>query len=69
MNEEKVLDWAALPGEEVQIRKHGETVMQGRVDAVMADASILWLQGLFQRTLFEKSQGYTVWRCVGKAGK
>jgi len=63
MNEENVLDWAVLHGENVQIRKHGLKVRHGRVDAVSADASVLWIEanGPFLRTLVEKSQGYTVW--------
>jgi hypothetical protein len=71
MNEERVLDWAVLPGEEVQIRKHGRSVRQGRVEAVTADSSILWIEasGASLRTLFEKSEGYTAWHCARKAGK
>lgn len=71
MNEEQVLDWAVLGGENIQIRKHGREVRRGRVDAVTADASVLWIEGngLSLRTLFEKSQGYTAWRHARKGGR
>jgi hypothetical protein len=70
MNEERVLDWAVLGGEEVEMRKHGQKVRHGRVDAVTADASVLWIEGngLYPRTLFEKSQGYTAWRLARNGG-
>ena len=70
MNEENVVDWADLHGEHVQIRQQGRKVRHGRVDAVTADASVLWIEanGLFLRTLFEKSQGYTVWRRARNGG-
>jgi hypothetical protein len=71
MNDERVMDWAVLPGEEVQIRKHGQNVSQGRVDAVTGDASVLWIEasGASLRTLFEKSEGYTAWRRARKTAK
>jgi hypothetical protein len=71
MNEEIVFDWAVLFGEEVQIRRDGQNVRQGRVDAVTDDASVLWVEGNgpFLRTLFEKTEGFTAWRCAPKASE
>ncbi|RAX46437.1 hypothetical protein DQ354_05875 [Arthrobacter sp. AQ5-06] len=40
-----------------------EFVRRGVVDATTADGRIIWIgaQGVFSRTLMEKTQGYEVW--------
>jgi hypothetical protein len=56
-------DWSRLAGAEVEIHKRGRLVRSGVVDAVMPDATILWLAADCNgnRTLFESAEGYEVW--------
>jgi hypothetical protein len=56
-------DWSHIAGVEVEIRRRGEQVRTGVVDAVMPDSSILWLaaEGNENRTLFEQAEGYEAW--------
>ncbi len=57
-------DWfPPLGGESVQIRIHGRFVRTGIVDSVTVDDEILWLasDGVNQRQLISKSDGYEVW--------
>lgn len=48
---------------EVEIRMRGRFVRAGVVDAVMPDATVLWLAPDHNgnRTLFESAEGYEVW--------
>ena len=47
----------------VQIRNNGRFVRTGIVDAVAVDDAILWLaaDGVIQRQLIAKADGYEVW--------
>lgn len=56
-------DWLPLVGELVEIRHCGRAARIGVVDGVAADGSILWLAafGAEPRSMFERSQGYSVW--------
>lgn len=56
-------DWSRLEGVHVVIRRHGQSVRAGVVDAVTQDATILWLavDHNGNRTLFESAEGYEVW--------
>lgn len=56
-------DWRPLAGHAVEIRRYGEFVCAGTVDAVAPDGDILWMapEGVRVRRLFERSEGYQVW--------
>lgn len=56
-------EWARLVGVPVEIRKHGEAVRSGIVDAAMPDSSVIWIASdeQFTRTLFEAAEGFHVW--------
>jgi hypothetical protein len=56
-------DWRPLVGQTVEVRRHGDHVRSGTVDAVMEDNSILWIAfgGAHHRTMFERAEGFTVW--------
>ena len=58
-------DWQRTRGQHVEIRRNGETVRTGTVDAVMPDGSILWIsaQGVYTRTLVERADGNEVYMC------
>jgi hypothetical protein len=56
-------EWTqALVGQFVEIRKGGECLRSGVVDAITFDGSILWLsaEGVWTREMFEKSHGKEV---------
>lgn len=55
-------DWAHLAGRKVEIHLGGEYVCTGIVDAVMPDASMLWLVADHResRRLFDSADGYEV---------
>lgn len=56
-------DWTRLAGAKVEIRKCGQTIRTGVVDAAMPDATMLWLATDYNgsRALFESAEGYEVW--------
>lgn len=56
-------DWGPVAGELVEVRHGGQAVRAGIVDGVTADGGILWLaaQGAEPRSMFERSQGFSVW--------
>ncbi|BCW84027.1 hypothetical protein DM794_19805 [Paenarthrobacter ureafaciens] len=56
-------DWLPLVGELVEIRHQDRFVRAGFVDGVTSDGSILWLaaHGAEPRSMFERSQGFSVW--------
>jgi hypothetical protein len=56
-------DWNRLSGVKVEIRRHGQLVRAGVVDAVMPDSTVLWLAADYNgnRALFESAEGYEVW--------
>ncbi|MET3175842.1 UNVERIFIED_ORG: hypothetical protein ABIB52_003711 [Arthrobacter sp. UYCu721] len=56
-------DWEQLCGAEVDVYLDSEFVRRGVVDAATADGRIIWIgaQGVFSRTLIDKTQGYEVW--------
>jgi hypothetical protein len=56
-------DWSRLGGAEIEVRRHGELVRAGVVDAVMPDAKMLWLASDHNgnRALFESAEGYEIW--------
>ena len=63
MTGEPIDDWTDLAGVTVQIRKDGRIVRVGHVETVSPSADVLWIQGqgVEPRTLFQKTEGYTVW--------
>lgn len=56
-------DWRDLVGSIVEVRHNGITVRVGCVDAVMPDASMLWLAAELSqpRAMYEAAQGFSVW--------
>lgn len=60
---EPIDNWTDLAGLPVQIRKGGRLVRVGRIETVTLSGDVLWLksQGVEPRTLFQKTEGYTVW--------
>jgi hypothetical protein len=56
-------DWQRALGQYVEVRRHGKSVREGTVDAVMPDNSILWISaaGPFPRQMLEKAEGYQVY--------
>lgn len=55
--------WQSLVGEIVEVRFDAEIYRKGLVDAVMPDASGLWiaLEGVAQREFIDSASGYEVW--------
>ncbi|TJY67192.1 hypothetical protein E4J89_15880 [Arthrobacter sp. CAU 1506] len=55
--------WHPLIGRQVAIRRQGNVVRYGTVDAVTRDDEVLWLrpEGPDPRQLYEKSEGFEVW--------
>jgi len=58
-------DWTALNGHDVEVQRHGKVIDHGRVEAVMADGSLLWLMqyGAHSRRIIEQQPG-TYLRCI-----
>ena len=56
-------DWSRLVGVEVEIHRRVLLVRAGVVDAVMPDATMLWLAADHNgnRARFESAEGYEVW--------
>lgn len=56
-------DWQRALGQDVEIWAWGKHVRNGRVDAVMADNSVLWVSGdgLLTRQMFARVDGYEVY--------
>ncbi|PVZ53873.1 hypothetical protein C9424_16815 [Arthrobacter sp. H-02-3] len=56
-------EWQPLLGQNVIIKRDGDVVRHGRVDAVTPDDQILWLdvEGTEPRRLFERSEGFEAW--------
>jgi hypothetical protein len=59
-----VTDWSELDGQQVLIRRGGETTDTGTVDAVTKDGSVLWLQGngAVNRRLYAQAELYEAWK-------
>lgn len=55
-------DWKKLAGKQVELRKGGELVRTGFVKDVLDSADVLWLEAerFRQRTLIDKSMGFTI---------
>jgi hypothetical protein len=55
-------DWSRLAGAKVEIHRGGHLIRTGVVDAVMPDATILWLAADYNgnRALFDSAEGYEV---------
>ena len=55
-------DWKGLLGQQVHVQKDGKVIRTGYVEDVVDSADILWLEadGVKQRALFERAQGYTI---------
>ena len=52
-------DWTTLHGQDIEIHRGGSVIDRGRVDAVMADGSALWLKfnGASGRRIIERQPG------------
>lgn len=63
MNYTLATNWSQLPGHWVELRKEGQPVRSGYVEAVTFDSDVLWLgyDGFHPRALFELSEGYEAW--------
>ncbi|MFF1253917.1 hypothetical protein ACFVYC_15650 [Pseudarthrobacter sp. NPDC058329] len=55
--------WNRLIGAVVEIRRYGQIIRTGTVEAAMPDSSALWLasNGNNPRTMYEASLGYQAW--------
>ena len=55
-------DWTKLAGKRVELRKGGQVVRTGFVKDVLDSADVLWLEAerFRQRTLIDKSMGFTI---------
>lgn len=56
---EPIEDWSELKGQMIEIHSSGRVIDRGRVDAVMADGSALWLmhEGVSGRRMIERQKG------------
>lgn len=56
---EPIEDWSELKGQMIKIHSGGRVIDRGRVDAVMADGSALWLmhEGVSGRRMIERQKG------------
>jgi hypothetical protein len=56
-------DWHRTLGQHVEIRRYGNTVREGTVDAVMPDDSILWISasGIHPRQMVQRADGFEVY--------
>lgn len=56
---EPIEDWSELKGQMIEIHSGGRVIDRGRVDAVMADGSALWLmlEGVSGRRVIERQKG------------
>lgn len=63
MNYMLATDWSSLPGRRVELRKDGQPVRSGYVEAVTCDSGVLWLEfdGFHPRALFESAEGFEAW--------
>ncbi|CAN7546678.1 MULTISPECIES: hypothetical protein [Bacteria] len=52
-------DWTVLTGQDVEVHTRGSVTDRGRVEAVMADGSLLWLMqdGAHSRRVVEQQPG------------
>jgi hypothetical protein len=55
-------DWKDLAGRQIQVQQEGRTIRTGYVRDVTVTGEAFWLEadGAEPRTLYEKSEGYTV---------
>lgn len=55
-------DWKKLAGTRVELHKGGQLVRTGFVKDVLDTSDVLWLEaeGFRQRTLIDKSMGFTI---------
>lgn len=60
-------DWQRVLGQFVEIRRQGDLVRAGTVEAVMPDSSILWISadGPFPREMVERAEGCEVFARYG----
>lgn len=63
-------DWTILPGMDVEIRQWGVKVRIGRVDVAMEDGTALWLagNGVYERKMIEKAEGFSAWGSASRCG-
>lgn len=56
---EPIEDWSELKGQLIKVHSGGKVIDRGRVDAVMADGSALWLmhEGVSGRRMIERQEG------------
>src|SRR5437762_1860105 len=56
-------DWQRAVGQYAEIRRYGETIRTGIVEAVMPDNSILWISaaGVYSREMIERGDGVEVY--------
>lgn len=56
-------EWVRTLGQYVEIRRSGETVRKGMVEAVMPDSSIVWIsaEGAQPRQMVEKADGSEIY--------
>jgi hypothetical protein len=59
----KVDNWCHLPSTFVEVRRGGDVIRSGVVEAATADSTMLWLSrdGIEARTIIRKIDGYEVW--------
>ncbi|MDI2037208.1 hypothetical protein [Paenarthrobacter nitroguajacolicus] len=66
--------WQHLLGEIVEVWRDGKLYRRAVVDAIMPDASGLWisLEGVFERKYIDAAAGFEVWTtlypCSGEGG-
>ncbi|EMR00200.1 hypothetical protein [Paeniglutamicibacter gangotriensis] len=55
-------DWKKLAGRRVELCKGGQLVRTGFVQEVLDSSDVLWLEaeGFRQRTMIDKSMGFTI---------
>lgn len=60
---EHIGSWANLTGYVICIRRNGRLIRVGQVEVAASSGDMLWLrsEGVEQRTLFQKAEGYTAW--------
>lgn len=63
-------EWGILVGLHVEIGHGGTFIRSGWVDAAMEDSSALWLaqDGAFERKLFDKAEGFSIWITAEQQG-
>lgn len=69
MDLRRITDWTTLPGADIELQQLGEVICTGRVDAVTADGSMLWIQAPGQtRKLYAKKELFEAWAREDRMG-